>query len=179
MPNSNAEPDLLSDEQMVQEIVRHQRSVYRLLLSLVGHYGDAEDLTQQTMITVWQKRAEYPTDNSLAWVFSIAKNHARNHLRKSARRGTLNGLSETSLEHVAAAHERLGRQRNARQEALDGCVQKLPVTQRELVEQHYARELSIEQLASKVEKSVDAVYKSLQRIRRTLFDCVNRQVSST
>jgi RNA polymerase sigma-70 factor (ECF subfamily) len=130
------------------------------------------------MLTLWQKRDERKTEDLLPWALSIAKNHARNHVRKVARRGNLTGLTEDTLERVAATQEKLAEQPNQRQQALDHCLEKLPAEHRSLVEEYYDRNLTAEQLATKFNKSVDAFYKSMQRIRRVLFDCINAQLAA-
>lgn len=167
----------MADDQLVRQILQHQASVYRFLCSLVGNSSDAEDLLQQTMLTLWQKRDDQTTEDILPWAFSIAKNHARNHVRKTARRGDTHGLSEETLERIAAVREKRLDSTNRRSQALDHCLDHLPTEQQALVSDFYERRQTPEQIAQKQSKSVDSVYKSLQRIRRRLFECINTQLA--
>jgi DNA-directed RNA polymerase specialized sigma24 family protein len=57
------------------------------------------------------------------------------------------------------------------------CLQKLSADQRDLVEGYYFRQLTVESLGQRTQKSVDAVYKALQRIRQQLGDCILRTIS--
>ena len=59
-----------------------------------------------------------------------------------------------------------------RRAALTGCLDKLPAPQRRVVERYYDA-VSVEELAADAGQSREAIYKTLQRVRRTLFDCIN------
>ena len=55
---------------------------------------------------------------------------------------------------------------------LEGCLDKLPGEQRALVEGYYYRRTGIEALAGESNRTVEATYKLLQRVRHTLQRCV-------
>jgi RNA polymerase sigma-70 factor, ECF subfamily len=63
---------------------------------------------------------------------------------------------------------------DARLRFLDGCLEKLPVDQRRIVEGYYFRRLGVDGIAAESHRTIDAVYKALQRIRRLLQDCIER-----
>ena len=53
---------------------------------------------------------------------------------------------------------------------------KLPEHQRAMVDGYHFRQLDVETVSSEVHRTVDAVYKALQRIRRQLGDCIERSL---
>jgi DNA-directed RNA polymerase specialized sigma24 family protein len=55
---------------------------------------------------------------------------------------------------------------------LEGCLSKLPEEQRLIVEGYYYRRDGIEKLAEHSGRTVAATYKTLQRIREALQDCI-------
>ena len=57
---------------------------------------------------------------------------------------------------------------------LDGCLEKLSSDQRRIVEGYYFRQLGVDGVAAESRRTVDAVYKAMQRIRRLLQDCIER-----
>ena len=59
-----------------------------------------------------------------------------------------------------------------REQALRECLRKLKPEQRELIEQRYRDEASIEKISRHTDKSETAVYQLLYRIRKALQDCV-------
>ena len=51
--------DEKADERFVALLVASQQRVHRFLLTLVPCRQDAEDLLQQTCLTLWQSRAKF------------------------------------------------------------------------------------------------------------------------
>ena len=169
---------MADEDDFIQQMIPHQGSLYRFVLSLVGNCRDAEDLHQQTMLTLWQKWGDRDREGKiLAWAFAIAKNHVRNHVRKKSRRGEVTGLNADAVDRIAERQIQLASNVDSRKCALDDCLNQLPVEQRQLVEAYYDREQPVERLAERFHKSVDAFYKSLQRIRKSLFECISSQLS--
>jgi RNA polymerase sigma-70 factor (ECF subfamily) len=64
-----------------------------------------------------------------------------------------------------------------RREALEGCLEKLPATQRELVLTAYTKGTRIDELAVKRGLTPMALYKLLHRIRLALLECVERKLA--
>lgn len=67
---------------------------------------------------------------------------------------------------------------DGREEALRLCLAKLPADQRELVEQRYAPDGSVQDIAAKTKRSIGAVSQTLYRIRETLLNCMQSQLLS-
>ncbi len=51
-------------------------------------------------------------------------------------------------------------------------MDKLPEDQRAIIEGYYFRKASTELISRESSRSVDAIYKALQRIRRALRECI-------
>jgi RNA polymerase sigma-70 factor (ECF subfamily) len=62
--------------------------------------------------------------------------------------------------------------------ALRECVQQLGAPQQELLEQAYSDEQSIRQLANRLGQAAQTIYNRLFRIRRILFDCVEKRLAT-
>lgn len=158
-------------------LVRHQNRIYRFLLALVPNYSEADDLLQQTLLTLWEKRGDYDAEqNFLAWSFGIARNHARNHVRKNMRRGDVL-LEDQHMDRLAQWHTDDAGQHAERQQALEQCLESLKPDHRSLVSEYYDG-TSASRLAKQRRLSVDAVYKVLQRSRKLLFDCIRRKLAT-
>ena len=76
------------DPEAWKEIVEgHWRQVWRECWILLRHDQDAEDATQETFRVVKEKLPEYRKTGSLSgWVVVIARNLARDELRRHRRR---------------------------------------------------------------------------------------------
>lgn len=79
---------------------RYERRVYSLALRIVRHEQDAEDVTQQTLLSVLEHLAEFRAESSFAtWIMRIATHAALKILRK--RRG----LDTVSLDQTTDPQE--------------------------------------------------------------------------
>jgi RNA polymerase sigma-70 factor (ECF subfamily) len=75
-----------------------QQPVYYFIRRMVLNHEDANDLTQNTFIKVWEKRDSFKGTAKLStWVFSIATNEALGHLRKQKLRAYLSLNSPESF----------------------------------------------------------------------------------
>jgi RNA polymerase sigma-70 factor, ECF subfamily len=64
-----------------------------------------------------------------------------------------------------------------RQQALDDCVATLPEKSRRMLSLRYEGRQSVEEVASAMGQSFDAVTKALYRLRQALTECVERKLS--
>ncbi len=61
-------------------------AVYALALSFLKNAHDAQDVTQDTFVKVWESAPGYrPQGSPMAWVLTITRNLARMKLRQGAR----------------------------------------------------------------------------------------------
>ena len=143
------------------------------LRAILPSRNDADEAFQLTMITLWEKFEEYDSSRDFKpWAFGIAKYKALGLLRDRQRERLVFGdvLADRLAEDAIAAEDRYLTQ----QEALDGCLRKLSAPLRETVLQAYTKGTRIDELAKSLGQTPMALYKKLQRIRRTLLDCVRQ-----
>ena len=77
------------------------------------------------------------------------------------------------LEQLAATQEKNSAHLEDLREQLKGCVAKLNDKERELIEYRYCEDGRINDLAEKTGMKANSISKTLQRIRRKLYVCVN------
>ena len=77
---------------------------------------------------------------------------------------------------MAAEIDRRSDALDGRADALKACLRKLPEAHRKIVLWRYYEDCGVEEIATKSERSVEAVYRLLSRIRGVLNDCVSRQL---
>lgn len=72
------------DIEALNELInRHYRTIYRLGMGWLGDPGLADELTQDVLVTVWKKAAQYRGDASVArWITVMAHHHAISIRRK-------------------------------------------------------------------------------------------------
>lgn len=157
--------------------IRDQHRVYRYILTLVPVRSDAEELFQQTSLTLWKQWDQYDASRPFVpWACGIAHNHIRNFLRthKEDRRVY---LSEDLMQQVAAARLACEDTLDQRRAALDDCLDKLDASQRRLLQRCYESDQPLGDIAAQRGQTPNALYKTLRRLRRALHDCINRALA--
>lgn len=153
--------------------VQYEPRLYGYIRSLVMHRADAEDLLQETASILWQKFHEFtPGSNFLAWAMSIARFQVH-HFHRQNKHNVLR-FSESFQNLLAADTVAESARLTDLQQVLDECIQKMPLTDRNLFAQHYASEGTITNLANRLGRPAPTIYNAIRRIRRTLADCVKR-----
>lgn len=72
------------------------KGVFTFVLPILNDYQLAEDITQQTFITIYEKKNQYELNtNARNWILTIAKNLALNELKKHKNETTIKS-EETS-----------------------------------------------------------------------------------
>lgn len=159
-----------NNELFLELLTQHEAQLLGFLCAIAPSFQDAEDLFQQTVLTMWQKFAEFePGTSFTAWGCRIARFKAMS-LSQSKR---LSLLEEDVLELLTLAQEgQTADVRIARRRALSGCIEKLGERDRNLIQAAYTNHQTIKSLAADIGRSASGVYNSLARIRSALFKCI-------
>ena len=160
-----------------ERFVRNENRVYRYIFSLVPRRSEAEELFQETSLTLWKTWERYdPEVDFVAWSCGIAHNLIRNHLRRRKHEPRLL-LDDQILDQLAERRAADDPVLEERRSVLRSCLQRLPEEQRRLVEEVYGSERSMKDIAENASQTPNAVYKLLRRIRATLYDCAERKLA--
>ena len=75
---------IAGSEDAIEMFVRqYETDIFRLALSIVGDQAEANEITQETFLSALRSFHTYQEKNSVkAWLYTIALNHSRSHLRK-------------------------------------------------------------------------------------------------
>lgn len=77
-------------EALAQLYGRARGAVYALALSYVKNAHDAQDITQDTFVQIWDNAPQYrPKGSPMGWILTIARNLALMKLRRLQRHGEL------------------------------------------------------------------------------------------
>jgi RNA polymerase sigma-70 factor (ECF subfamily) len=173
--NSAVEPRVESE--FADYLRAHQSRLYAYIHSLVRDLNDADDLLQQTTLILWKKFADFDRHGSFyAWACGIARLEVANFLRSRGRR-RLYFSDDLNLLLVEASAEPPAEEFADQRDALAQCVEKLRQRDRELLAECYAQPSGIHIAAHRRERSTHSIYNSLRRIRRSLYECVERTLA--
>ena len=156
----------LCDPDQFQQIYRHWLTpVFRYSFFHLGNSSDAEDLTSQVFLAVYQALPRYRNSGHFAgWLFSIAHNQALEYIRKRAREVDLEAARSIPAG-IDIPEEVITRQeiQHLREQIL-----KLRPEEQELIRLRYVAELSFADMSIVLKRREDAVKKSLYRLQARL-----------
>lgn len=147
-------------ESLAQLYHRTRAAVYGLALSILGSGHDAEDVTQDTYVTVWEKCHLYrPQGTPMAWLLTITRNLARMKLRD---RGRTQDLGEEQWHAIPAQSPSVTPEDRA---VLEAALNILSDQERQIVVLHAAAGLKHREIAKLLELPLPTV---LSKYRRAL-----------
>jgi RNA polymerase sigma-70 factor, ECF subfamily len=162
----------------------HHGEIFRYLRRLAWRVAEADDLSQETFLRAYRAWPRLTPDaNVRAWLFTIATNVYRNHVRSERRRqaahatvrATGRELDLDGPEEEAVADE----MRTLTQEA----IRRLPLKQRLAFTLRKLHELDYEAIGQSLECSPESarahVFQALRKIRTTLNGHVQPLTEST
>ena len=158
-------------------VERYQHRLYRYLLRLVRQPAEAEDLFQQTWVRVASQIRRFdPRRNFDAWLFTVARNLAIDHLRR-IRPESLDEKEADSAHTPAAlrasdppAVEVMIAREHSRFVA--SAMENLPILYREVLALRFEEEMKLEEIAQVLDAPLSTVKSRLRRglenLRETL-----------
>ena len=165
-----------TSQEYAQLVTRHQRKIFWFILSLLPHWADAEEVLQETNLVLWQKSAQYDRHRDfLPWACQIARYEVLKMRERRQRRFPC--LSDVFDQKVGAEALAAVDSVDELSAALAECLAKLRAKDRDLVERRYRVGGTTKVAAAEIERSIDVVYKSLQRINRVLFQCISQTLA--
>ena len=155
----------------------HEQGLYGFVYSLVHSRNDADDVIQETMTQLWEHFGEYDRSRPFfPWASRFAYRQVLMLRRHSSSRRLY--LSEEMLSTLAQEYPETADWEESRRRALRLCLTKLTERQSELLRQRYESGQSLVEIADQLSRPVNALYKSLQRIRANLVHCVERELAT-
>lgn len=138
---------------------------YRFAASMLRNPQESEDIAQEVLIKLWNRRSELNVINNLeAWAIRATRNLAIDRMRHSSwRTGDVDAL------HDHAARELSAETKVEQREAIDAvfaCMEDLPEVQRSVLHLREVEEKSYEEIGEALQLSAAQVKVYLHRARK-------------
>ncbi len=165
-----------SHERFTRLLLESEPVVLRSILVSVPHRADAREIMQETAVALWRQFDSYdPARPFLNWAMGFSRIETRRFLSRESRRAQLNEKAMEALEQEMEATREFD---NAIETHLATCLGKLNEKARRQVQGYYHEGHSPETLSQREGRTVEAIYKTIQRARRELQACIERQLKS-
>lgn len=160
------------------EYLRLNRSrLFGYLHAIIRNLADTDDVFQQTTIALWRRFDTYePSRPFLAWACGVARLEAATWLRKRARDRLCfsDDLTSLLIDAFAGIDDA---EIDVRQASLPRCLDKLAEADRQLLAESYEKGTDVAVIAARLGRSAPSVHNTLRRIRRMLFECIQRSIA--
>lgn len=152
--------------------------LYAYIFAYVADSAAADDIFQETSLTLWREFEKFEPDTSFSkWANGIAFNRIRVY-RRSQQKYTL-GLSDDFLkefsETIAIVESRIEPQ-SYKWQHLQHCSGLLTPALQKIYQAFYVNNLKAKDVAEDTGRSITAIRKSVHKLRKKLFDCVEHKV---
>lgn len=152
-------------------VERHGASIGRLCMAMLGSQGDADDVTQETLLAAHQSFAEYRGAGSVrAWLLGIARNKCLQQLEKARRRGGV--PAEAGVAREPSADEALGTKTRAQRAR--ALLERVRPSDRDALLQRFLSDLSFKEVAAASGIDEATARKRVSRALTRLRDALGR-----
>lgn len=149
-------------------VARHQRAVHALLWRMTGDVVMADELTHDTFVRAWERRAQFRRGEAMRpWLMAMAVNMVRDEWRR--RRIVPNTIDDEAgrVADPAPGPAELAAEAEQR-ELLARAVARLRGEEAALFHLRYAERMEIEAIGRATGQSANAVTVALHRLRAKL-----------
>jgi RNA polymerase sigma-70 factor (ECF subfamily) len=155
----------------LERLVRtHQRGVWRYLRYLGADNAEADDITQETFLTVWRNPFDQYDERATAgYLRQVAKNKFLMHVRAKGRRPEVGNLDQATELFADFARDDGGDRQIV---ALTECMQRLQGKAKQVVDVYYKEGSSRAAAATIMQMTEEGVKTLLRRVKAKLRECV-------
>lgn len=163
-------------EGFVRIFAAHHQRLFAYIMAMMHDRTDAEEVFQETSLVLWREFPKFRSEEPfMPWACGIAFNQMRKFWRQRKRDKLTFSLA--LLEDLARESIEMQDEVESRKAALTECMKSVPARDRAVLELYYGAATTADDVAGRLEKSVHAIYKSLHRTRRRLYECIARRLS--
>lgn len=165
----------MTDADFARLLQTSNRSLQCFVRALVPSAVDRDDVLQETSLALWLKRENYdPTRDFAKWACGVAYLEVKKYYQRQSRSRIY--FSEETIRLLKADIIERAEGEADRREMLTRCLTKLGDKDRMMIQNRYRHGQSVAEIARSHSLSTSAVYKSLQRVRERLRDCIARSL---
>ena len=163
----------VGDEQAFERLLaKYQQPIYNLCYRMLGDGMAAEDAMQEVFLRVYTKHASYDPDRQFSsWLFAIASHYCQDQLKSAQRRVQL--WADTPQQQVTAwdqvnDHPETLLVQTETAAQMHTLVNHLPSDYRRPIVLKYWHMLSVQEIARRMDTTVNTVKGRLFRARKSL-----------
>ena len=157
---------------IVKVLVAQRGKLIAYILTLTQDLHAAEDVYQTVLMRALRDCGKIDgPDHLMNWARRVARNAALDHLKSASHR--TRSLDPDVLAMLESDWQELDTDpQTSMSDVLGDCLDELSPQARELVRLRFAEELTVKQVADRVDRPLPSVYVSMSRIYKKLSQCI-------
>lgn len=163
----------LRDRAAFQDLYgRTASKLFGVSLRILGNRSDAEEAVQEAYVKIWHSAARYQQDRGapVAWLVSVARNQAIDHLRaRRAPTRDIVDMVDLADDGPSPEAQAVGADERRR---IDGCLGELPAERAAAVRAAYLEGHSYADLAARFDVPLNTMRTWLRRALISLRECL-------
>lgn len=139
--------------------------MYTICFKFTGNQFDAEDLTQETFLSVYKNLDTFQRDYEKAWICKIATNKGLDFVKAAGRRSEPKEEEYFSeVKDLGAGPEEAYLQKESKEYVFSIC-QSLKSPYKEVATEHFYREKSVKEISEETGKGIKTVQTQIYRAK--------------
>ncbi len=166
-----------SKENLTRLVNQYQNLIFSICLKLTGDYFAAEDLTQETFLSVFQYIDTFDGQSEKAWICRIASNKAIDYLKAAKRREVPTLQEEMTEEPMENGNDPL--QKVINKEVMENMTkrcQNLRPPYDEVATEYFIRGKTTKEIATSKNEPLNTIQTRLYRAREMLKSSMSEEV---
>jgi len=160
-------------EYLTKQLVLYHRALLAYAYVLVLDHHKAEDVLQETAVTLLRRAHEFGSVQSF-WLLAreITRRHALDLLKRE--RNAARKLSDHAITAVDVGFDQISDPERWKVDDLLQCIAKLPRAWQQVLRMRYWMRMSVGHIAARLNRSAGSISVTLNRTRVRLADCLRR-----
>lgn len=153
----------------------YQKLIFSICYKITGDYFTAEDLTQETFLSAYQKYDTFDGANEKAWICRIATNKSIDYIRNSGRRSVpVEDIFFTEQCDTGGSPEEICIEEDIKQKLKERCDSLKPPYD-EIARAYYLEERSPAEIATARNQKIKTIQTQIYRARDMLRKLYGRE----
>ena len=149
-------------------LTKYEKLVFSICYRMTNNFFDAQDLTQETFISVYKVMESFDEKNEKAYITRVATNKCLDHLKRAERR-TMPSEDE-ELERGSPPVDSAEKQvmEIVVMEQLEKCCNRLKEPYKTVAYEYFYKGKTAKEIAEHINANVHTVQTQIRRVRKVL-----------
>lgn len=159
-------------------VKKYQRMVYTLVIRILKNTEEAEEISQDVFVKVFQKLESFKGDSKFStWLYRIAYFASLDELKKKKRTVSIENIEQIPNSDLGMVKDALSLIHDKqRKEIISDAIKKLKEDEQVILTLYYFEDQSLKEISKVVDLTIDNIKVKLFRSRKKLFSLLQHVI---